>query len=108
MTMLHHFFNVGDLDGVYWTLSLELVFYFLVSLLISFKWFKHLTLVLTVWLAYCAFTGPSMTAGPFGFLLFSRFAPFFIAGMVFYLLQTSQAARWKLYSLLGVSYELCG
>ena len=32
MTMLQQFFGAGDLDGVYWTLSYEIIFYFLISL----------------------------------------------------------------------------
>ncbi|RZL04608.1 MAG: acyltransferase, partial [Hymenobacter sp.] len=107
MTMLQRFFGVPDLDGVYWTLSIELVFYFLVALLISFGWLRHLLLVLAGWLMYCAVIGPVDNGSPFAFLLFPRVAPFFIAGMAFYLLQTSQAARWKLYGLLLVAYLLC-
>ncbi|RYY15478.1 MAG: acyltransferase, partial [Cytophagaceae bacterium] len=106
MTMLQRFFGVDNLDGVYWTLSIELVFYFLVALLISCRWFKQLTLVLAGWLAYCAFMGPVDNGSPFAFLLFPRVAPFFIAGMAFYLLQTSQAARWQLYGLLLTAYLL--
>jgi peptidoglycan/LPS O-acetylase OafA/YrhL len=106
MTMLHEFFGVNDLDGVYWTLTVEIIYYFLIALLISFKWMKHLVSVLTVWLAYCALAGPVTSGSPFAFLLFPFAAPFFIAGMVFYLLQTNQAARWKLYSLLTASYVL--
>lgn len=107
MTMLQRFFGVPDLDGVYWTLSIELVFYFVVALLISFGWLKHLVLVLAVWLAYCALIGPVDNGSSFAFLLFPRVAPFFIAGMAFFLLQTSQAARWKLYGLLLLAYLLC-
>lgn len=106
MTMLQSFFGIAPIDGVYWTLTVELIFYFLVALLISFQWFKHLLSVLAVWLIYCAFVGPTISAGPFSFLLFPRFAPFFISGMVFYLLQTNQAIKWKLYILLLVSYML--
>lgn len=107
MTMLHRFFGVADLDGVYWTLSIELVFYFLVALLIAFGWLRHLTLVLAGWLIYCALQGPVDNGSPFAFLLFPRVAPFFIGGMAFYLLQTSQAARWQLYGLLSLAYLLC-
>ena len=106
MTMLQHFFGVADLDGVYWTLSTELIFYFLIALIISFKWFNHLTLLLATWLTYCAVAIPSGSGSPFYFLLFPDFAPFFIAGMLFYMLQTNQAARWKLYIMLAASYLL--
>ncbi len=106
MTMLQSFFNIGHIDGVYWTLTVELVFYFLISLLISFKWLKHLPLTLTVWLFYCALVGPAVNAGPFSFLLFPRFAPFFIAGMAFYLLQNNQSSQWKIYCILLIAYLL--
>ena len=106
MTMLQSFFGIAPIDGVYWTLTIELIFYFLIALLVSLQWFKHLVLILTLWLIYCAVIGPAVNSSPFAFLLFPRFAPFFIAGMVSYLLQTSQADKWKLYSLLVISYLL--
>lgn len=34
MTMLNEFFNVKSIDGVYWSLAVELKFYFLVSLVV--------------------------------------------------------------------------
>jgi peptidoglycan/LPS O-acetylase OafA/YrhL len=107
LTMLQNFFGVLNLDGVYWTLGYEISFYFLVALLISFQWFKHLALVLTGWLAYCVLVGPGGRDEALSLLLFPQYAPFFIAGMVFYLLQTKQAAAWKLQVLLGASYLLC-
>jgi peptidoglycan/LPS O-acetylase OafA/YrhL len=106
LTMLQSFLGVPDIDGVYWTLGIELLFYLLVGLLIAFKWFKHLPLVLTAWLAYCAFVGPAVVGSPVTFILFPRHAPFFIAGMLFCLLQTSQEARWKLVGLLLLAYAL--
>jgi peptidoglycan/LPS O-acetylase OafA/YrhL len=106
MTMLQTFFGVHDLDGVYWTLAVEISFYFLVALLIAFHWMKHLLLVLSVWLAYCALVGPLLHGNTFADLFFPRHAPFFIAGMVFYLLQTRQATTWRLYVLLAAAYVL--
>lgn len=104
MTMFQNFLRVPDLDGVYWTLKVELVFYLVIALLIICKGFRHLVPVLAGWLAYCLYFGPVASGRPLSFLLFPRFAPFFIAGMLFYLLQTSQAAPWKLYTLLLASY----
>jgi peptidoglycan/LPS O-acetylase OafA/YrhL len=106
MSMLQSFFGVRDLDGVYWTLGVEISFYFLVALLIAFRWMKHLLLVLSVWLAYCALASTVLSDNAFSVLLFPQHAPFFIAGMVFYLLQTRQAAPWRLYVLLTASYVL--
>jgi peptidoglycan/LPS O-acetylase OafA/YrhL len=104
MTMFQNFLRVPDLDGVYWTLKVELVFYLVVALLIVTKSFRYLVPLLAAWVGYCLYFGPVAFGRPLSFLLFPRFAPFFIAGMVFYLIQTSQAARWKLYSLLLLSY----
>ena len=109
MTMLQSFFGVHDLDGVYWTLGYEISFYFLIAVCLTFGWLKRterVMAVLVVWLAYCALVGPVVGTDAFSFLLFPRYAPFFAAGMVLYLLQTSQAARWKLYALLGAAYAL--
>lgn len=106
MTMLNGFFGVHELDGVYWTLLIELTFYFLIAVFIGFGWLKNLPLVLAVWLAYCAFAASTASGTPFGYLLFPVYAPLFVAGMVFYLLQTSQEAKWKLYALLAAAYLL--
>lgn len=106
MSMLQTFFGVRDIDGSYWTLAVEISFYFLVSLLLAFGWLKHLVPVLVGWLGYCTLVGPTESAEPFVWLFFPRYAPFFIAGMLFYLLQTNQAARWKLSGLLLWAYGL--
>lgn len=106
MTMLQSFFGVNSLDGVYWTLGYEISFYFLVAVLLTFGWLRHLPWVLAGWLAYCALVGPTTAPNAFSLLLFPRYAPFFAAGMVFYLIQTQQAARWKLYSLLAAAFAL--
>jgi peptidoglycan/LPS O-acetylase OafA/YrhL len=107
LTMLQSFFGVPDLDGVYWTLGCEISFYFLVALLIGFGWMRrHLVPFLWGWLGFCALVGPSVGAQPLVQLLFPRYAPFFMAGMVFFLLQTRQATRWPAYLLLLATYAL--
>jgi peptidoglycan/LPS O-acetylase OafA/YrhL len=109
MTMFQSFFGVPDLDGVYWTLGHEISFYLLIAGCLAFGWLqrpKRVLGMLTAWLAYCALVGPVKGSDVFSFLLIPRYAPFFVAGMLFYLIQTNQAARWKLYCLLGVAYAL--
>lgn len=106
MTMLQSFFGIPNLDGVYWTLTYEINFYFIVIILIAFKWIKHLTAFLVIWLIYCLVASLALNTGPFSFLFFPQYASYFIAGMIFFLLQSKQAARWKLYLLLLFSYGL--
>lgn len=109
LTMLQSFFGVRDLDGVYWTLSYEIGFYFLMAVLLAFGWLgrpARILWALAGWLAYCALVGPEVGVNAFSLLLFPRYAPFFVVGMLLYLLQTSQGTRWQLYGLLGAAYAL--
>ncbi len=52
LTMLQNFIGVANVDGVYWTLSYELIFYFYVFVLLFFrkatrKWIRNLALAWT-------------------------------------------------------------
>lgn len=106
LTMLQKFFDVTDIDAVYWTLAYEIQFYFLMAVFLAFGWLRHLPLVLSGWLAYCALAGPLDHSSTFAVLLFPRYAPFFIGGMCLYLLQTKQAATWHVVVLLAGAYLL--
>lgn len=108
MTMFQEFAGEHNLDGPYWTLTKELTFYFLVSLLLGYGLFKNLGVVLALWLAYTAVVGPAPAVrSPFFYLFIPDYSAFFIAGMVFYLLQNRLLASWKLYGLLAVAFALC-
>lgn len=48
LTLLQTLFHIKDLDGVYWTLLYEIIFYFWMWLLILFRQIKHLEGVLFV------------------------------------------------------------
>lgn len=106
LTMLQSFVGYGNVDGVYWTLTIELLFYFWIAVAIAFGWLRHLPLVLAIWLGYAAFAGTGYGQGIFREVFFPRYAPFFAAGMVFYLLQTGQERRWQLYALLAGAFAL--
>jgi peptidoglycan/LPS O-acetylase OafA/YrhL len=54
LTMLQSFFGVPSVDGVYWTLQIELCFYLLIGLLIALNLRKWLSAVLWVGLALTA------------------------------------------------------
>ena len=45
MTMLQYYFKIPDLDGPYWTMIIELLFYFLILVIYIFKLHKHLILL---------------------------------------------------------------
>ena len=94
MTMLHDFIGHNSIDQAYWTLAVEISFYFIISLVLAYKLLPHLNLVMGLWLVYAA-VAPFLQAGDkfFYHLLFSHHAPFFIAGMLFFLLQKKAGVR---------------
>ena len=49
LTMIQYFFGVDDIDGVYWTLRVELTFYFWVSILFFFLPQKVFKISLVAW-----------------------------------------------------------
>lgn len=105
MTMLHEFLGITAVDGVYWSLTVEITFYFLIALLIGFKLMRHLNLFLVLWLLYSLWSGINNSTR-FAYLFFPRLAPYFAAGMLFYLLQKPQNRTWQRYALLASAYLL--
>ena len=106
MTMLHDFLGVTALDGTYWSLTVEITFYFLVSLLIAYKLMRHIDQFILNWLLYTAVSGFYGTNGAFVYLFIPQYAPFFAAGMLFYLLQNPVNRTYLRYGLLAASYLL--
>lgn len=87
LTMLQEFVHVKSLDGVYWTLAVELKFYFLVFVLVLLRQMRRLQHFLVLWLAVSALLdwvgGPAVLY----FLLFPEYSYFFIAGAAFLLIR---------------------
>ena len=57
LTMLYGFLTTPPLDGAYWSLTVEITFYLLISLLLAYKLLAHIDLFLTSWIAYTTLTG---------------------------------------------------
>jgi peptidoglycan/LPS O-acetylase OafA/YrhL len=89
LTMIQSVFNIPHVDGVYWSLYVELCFYLFVFFLRFFDVWRYLPRILIVW---------AITAVGYGFfdqklnpvptvivdIFVLAYAHFFIAGMVFY------------------------
>lgn len=105
MTMLNGFLNVEHIDGVYWSLTVEIRFYLLIALLIISKQMPRIDIVLAAWLAYAAVVGPAAVSH-LTHLLMPRYAAYFAAGMLFYLMQKQSGRTWRRYGLLALSYLL--
>jgi len=78
---------VGDqfVDGVYWTLAIELKFYFLIFLALLFRQIEHIQRWLWGWLVITAACYlPQMPHAVQSLIIFP-FGPYFVAGGIFYL-----------------------
>lgn len=82
LTMLHEFVRVPSLDSVYWTLVVELKFYFLVFLVVAAGQIHRLQGFLGAWLAACLFLDVFEGYNVIRFFLFPGHSYFFIAGAV--------------------------
>jgi peptidoglycan/LPS O-acetylase OafA/YrhL len=103
MTMLHEFFGKPALNPAFWTLTYELSFYFIICLIIAFRLWDNILLVIAVWLGYTLLVGPLSANNAFAYILIPRYSPCFIAGMLFALIQRKESAPWKLYSLMALT-----
>jgi peptidoglycan/LPS O-acetylase OafA/YrhL len=104
MTMLSELFGVRSISGVYWSLFVEMRFYFLVALVIALRQIHHLQAILVCWL--CATVAvlicPSSTISYF---LNTNHSPYFVAGATFYLIWSDRITLARVL-LLTVSWLL--
>lgn len=103
LTMLQEFARVPPIDGVYWTLTVELKFYFLVFLLVVTRLTSHLQHFLAAWLLCSVFLSHTEGLGVARFFLFPGYSYFFIAGAAFLLIRLRGATFYRLLLVL-ISY----
>ena len=102
LTMLSNFFKVPPVDGVYWTLFVELRFYALVALVLLFRQLGRIQLLLTLWLA--ASVVLEFVSVPFlHALLLAAYSPLFIAGALCFLIRSRGVTVMRLV-LVGVTW----
>lgn len=86
MTMLHEFFGITAIDGVYWTLTRELVFYIWMFVLYSLNWLRWAGFILFPCVILSIFETHHLILYPYPvvLLLNLKLVPFFISGICFY------------------------
>jgi peptidoglycan/LPS O-acetylase OafA/YrhL len=92
LTMLQPWLRVPYVDGVYWTLSVELSFYAMMLLLFRLDWLRRLELIAFPWMAaecgWHILAQYRSVSWIIEISLLLKFAHLFIAGMVFYRAKT--------------------
>lgn len=110
LTMLNGFFGIGFIDGVYWTLLVELKFYILILIILLLGKIAQIEYFLLAWLLI----GLLQVILKLPFLekyLITNFAAFFIAGCVFYRISKNGLSWLRIVMLaatipLGIHFEV--
>lgn len=96
LTMLNEFVGIEHIDGVYWSLVIELKFYMLIAILLYFKkinYIKILGISLLI-IAVMQIIIPISEAPKFlkiiYYITFARWSPYFVAGMFFFLMKSEK------------------
>jgi peptidoglycan/LPS O-acetylase OafA/YrhL len=103
LTMFNGFVGIPYVDGAYWTMIISLKFNLLLLLVMMLGQVKHMYWLACAWLAYSALLAFGINIPYVDFFLLSSYAPFFIAGMMVYLLR-SDGQKLKYWLLFAASY----
>lgn len=107
LTMFQEFLGFGNLDNVFWSLTVELAFYVIMGALFAAGLLRRIEAVAAGWLVLAGLW--SLTEQYLGFafpaalprVLILRYVPFFVAGIVFYRIVHGGPSRARLALLLG-------
>jgi len=109
LTMVQKYLGVEDIDGVYWSLLVELKFYALIILflLMNKKFNISLERATACWLVITLLLAPFLNSGShlirvINFFAIGQWSSFFIAGIVFYLIY-SKGMSYKYLGMLTIS-----
>lgn len=104
MTMFPHWFGLSYVDGAYWSLAVELHFYIYIWIALRMRIMRWLEYFLAAWLvvSFIDLLRPIYLAELW---LNAKWAPYFTAGCVLYLLK-SKGVTWQRILLLVASWVL--
>lgn len=112
MTMFQDFFGIKNVDGVYWSLRVELTFYLLMALLLIFNLQRRVMLFTGIWLAASALIQiTNGIAGTETTVLIEKFSmsnycQMFIIGIMFYYIwQHGSHLKYHLMIALSLIYD---
>lgn len=97
LTMIPTLIGYPFINPVFHTLTVEIIFYLFIAIVIIFKLWDSILLLLTLILVYCIATSFKHELS-----LQVNLIPV-MAGMLFYFISINYAAKWKLYSLLAAN-----
>lgn len=108
MSMLNGYFNIPYIDGVYWSLFIEIKFYVIILLILSNKFTqKHIDAIMIIWLLITFFNTFQIIKTPKIYFLSSiknqlilDYSAYFIAGYFFYKMFINDRKRLSLIMII--------
>jgi peptidoglycan/LPS O-acetylase OafA/YrhL len=107
ITMLAGYFGVPYIDGVYWTLQVELKFYFIVLTLLILRQMHRVDLWILVWLSAAASTVVIRLPSAVTSLLLLPHAPLFIAGCLLFRMRVAGFTLSRTVQLIVCGWMAC-
>ena len=105
LSMIDGYLGVEPIDGVYWTLLVEIKFYALIFVLLLLKRIENIDWFLAAWLVMQIIDIVMPLPKIVQFLLFPEWAPYFVSGALFYLLKL-KGMKIEYLVLLAISFGL--
>lgn len=102
LTMIPDIFGVKRVDGVYWSLLPELMFYLLMFCMLLFKKIRHINLLCFIWLLFILLNS-FRDVMPLRVLFNLNFGNLFIIGICFYKIKNKEA-NWSSHLLIIGSF----
>jgi peptidoglycan/LPS O-acetylase OafA/YrhL len=94
ITLFNQYMNIPNIDGVYWTLQIEIIFYFMMFFLLLFGIFSNIKLWVSIWLlcliSFFIFKQPFFLP----YFVPAAYAGFFIVGINLYLISKERLTRF--------------
>ncbi len=100
LTLFAPYFGLRSVDGVYWSLYVEIRFYILIALIVLSGLLNRIVILMALWLALSAVNlFVPLPYGSGGFLL--AYAPLFVAGVIYSKIGRRAFEPWHAPVLLG-------
>jgi len=105
LSMVPEYINIDSIDPVYWTLQVEIKFYFWMFVIVLMNKLANIESFLSVWILISILDAFQFTHGLSRLLFIPEWAPYFCAGALFFIVKT-QGLSTKRVLLLFLAYLL--
>ena len=105
LTMIPEYVGVQNIDPVYWTLQVEIKFYFWIFVLLLFKQVQHVEPIILIWLSISVLDVFGLQHEIIRRLFIPEWAPYFSAGALFYIIKT-QGVNIQRLAMLSLCFSL--